>query len=72
MSIRELLEEYIEGSRDGIDVIRMMTGAFNEKSMMSILVLVNQVTRCEQGDLSKEVFGELLKKISGDSNEDSN
>lgn len=62
MSIRELLEEYLSKKIDAIQAIRDLTGMFNPDYALDILVIVNQITRIEQGDLDPETFRSMLDK----------
>lgn len=59
MTLGELLDEYVEGKRDAIETIRTLTGIVREDNAISILAIVNQITRIEQGDMDKDLFKDL-------------
>lgn len=59
MSLKDTLQEYIDGKTDAISVIRMLSGMFNPDYAVNILALVCAITRVEQGDLDKETFKQM-------------
>jgi hypothetical protein len=56
MTLKDLLEEYLDGKRDAISVIRTLSGMFDPANATDLLVLICAVTRIEQGDLDKDTF----------------
>lgn len=72
--MNELLEKYLQGDMSAISLIRALSGVFNPEFATDILVLICQITRVEQGDLSKEVFRSMYtrEEESEDTDEKSN
>lgn len=62
MTIRDLLEEYLQGKLDAISLIRRISGAFDPDHAIDLLSLVCFITRVEQGDLDKDTFRKLWLK----------
>ena len=63
MTILELVEEYLDGKKDAISVIRTISGMFNPDIAVNLLALICAITRVEQGDLDKETMRSVwLKK----------
>ena len=62
MSLKEFLIKYVNGEIDAISAIRSLSGAFNPDHATDILVIVCQITRIEQGDLTKEDFKNIWLK----------
>ena len=63
MTIIDLLEDYSNGTRTAIQVIRDMTGIFNPEHAASILPFVCAITRVEQDDLDMETFRTVYLKL---------
>lgn len=59
MTIKETLEEYLEGKRTAVSVIRVLSGAFNPDAGVSLLALICAITQVEEGDLEKDLFRQL-------------
>ena len=62
MTIKQLLEEYLEGKQSAIHVIRTLSGMFDPNHAVGILTLICAITRAEEGDLDKETFKEVYTK----------
>lgn len=60
MTFDELLEEYITQTITAIEAIRMLSGIFDPETAVDLLVVINQITRVEQGDLDREDLKESL------------
>lgn len=56
MTLKETVNKYANKEMDAISLIRILSGAFNPDHAISILVIICQVTRVEQGDLDIEDF----------------
>lgn len=61
MTLKQTLQEYIvsrdtDSPKTALELIRTISGVFNPDSAVDLLVLVNQVTRLECGDLDIETF----------------
>jgi hypothetical protein len=62
MTIKSLLDEYIDGHQTAIRTIRTLSGMFEPKHAIAILTLICAITRVEEGDLDKETFKEIYAK----------
>jgi hypothetical protein len=62
MSIKDLFEDYFAKKIDAIQAIRTLSAMFVPSHAVSILVMINQITRIEQGDLDEETFRSLYFK----------
>jgi len=56
MSIKELLQSYVDGEITAIEAIRTLSGIFNKDQAPFLLALINNITRLEQKDLDKQTF----------------
>lgn len=56
MTIRNLLEDYLDKKTDAIQTIRTLTGIFDPDNAVDLLVIICQITRIEQGDIDAETF----------------
>lgn len=63
MTIAKLLENYLEGKTDAIQVIRTLSGMFNPNHAVDLLTLICAITRVEQGDLDRETFKDVYIKV---------
>lgn len=61
MSIKELISSYLNKEISAMEAIRMVTGIFNPDAAMDLLVLINQISRHELGDLDTETFKAVYK-----------
>lgn len=62
MTLKEMLLEYVEGRQAAIPLIRALSGMFQPEQAIDRLVIICQIARMEQGDLSKEDFRKLYLK----------
>ena len=62
MTIKSLLDDYLEGKQTPIHVIRTLSGMFNPDHAIGLLTLICAITRVEEGDLDKETFKEIYAK----------
>ena len=62
MTLVKLINEYLDGEKDAITTIRILSGIFNPDHMMTILTLICQITRHAQGDLDTETFRRVYLK----------
>jgi hypothetical protein len=62
MTLKDLLEKYLNGQMTAIHLIRVLSGMFNPDHAINILALICQITRIEEGDLDKETFREIWLK----------
>ena len=69
MTIRDLIEQYLNGDIDAIQAIRDMTGIINPDAAVDIIVVINMVTRHKQGDLDTETFKKLVGITKEEDNE---
>ena len=71
MTLIELCEEYLEGKRTAINVIRTISGMFNPDHAVHLLTFVCAITRIEEGDLDKDTFRKIyLGQGKEDENEE--
>jgi len=56
MTLKEAINKYANKEMDAISLIRILSGVFNPDHAISMLVLICQITRIEQGDLDIEDF----------------
>lgn len=61
MSIKELLNQYINQEITALEVIRTLSGAFNPQHAVDLLAIIQQVVRHEQKDLDTETFKSMFK-----------
>lgn len=61
MKITDLLAQYLRKEVDAIATIRQLSGIFNPATATDLLVLINGITRIEQGDMDRETFAEVWK-----------
>jgi hypothetical protein len=59
MTIKELLDEYLDGKVTAIKAIRRLSGIFTPNTAVDTLALICSITRVEEGDLDKETFKEV-------------
>ena len=62
MTIKSLLDDYLDGKYTAINTIRTLSGMFDPKHAIAILTLICAITRVEEGDLDKEDFREIYAK----------
>jgi len=63
MTLKELLEKYLEGKVTAVRTIRALSGVFNPDQAVDILTLICSITRVEEGDLDKETFRHIWLKM---------
>lgn len=61
MTLKEILVDYVDGNRDAVTTIRILTSIIRPEQAIDILALVNQITRMEHGDMDKDTFVEIYK-----------
>lgn len=61
MPIKELLRQYANGEVKANKAIRMLSGMFNPEHAVSLLSVICQITRVEDGDLEMDLFKEIFE-----------
>lgn len=59
MSIKEALLKYLNKEISALELIQLITGAFNPDQAVDLLALVNQISRHANGDLDTATFKSL-------------
>ena len=60
MTVKEIMEEYLEGKADAISIIRALSGIALQVEAMDTLAVICMITRVEQGDLDKDLLRALV------------
>jgi len=56
MTLQDLLQSYLNKEVTAIHVIRTLTAMFDPEDAINLLVVVNQITRLEEGDMDVKDF----------------
>jgi Ca2+-binding EF-hand superfamily protein len=56
MNIISKCNDYLDGKITSNDLIRSLSGAFDPNHAVTLLALINGVTRVEDGDMDKDMF----------------
>lgn len=59
MTIKSLIQSYLDGKETAIETIRTLSAMFNPDYAVDILAIINSITRVEQGDLGKDELKEI-------------
>lgn len=59
MTIKELLQDYVDNKKTAIEVISTLTGIINPDQAVNIIAIVNQVARHANKDISHETFKDV-------------
>jgi len=51
--MKEEITQYLDGDITAIDLIRTLSGGFDPRDAVSVLVMICAICRVEQGDLDK-------------------
>lgn len=62
MSLKVLLQDYLDGKVTAIHVIRRLSGMFDPAHAVTLLSLICAITRIEEGDLDKDTFRSIWMK----------
>lgn len=59
MTLGDYVKQYADGEIDAIALIRILSGMFNPDHAVSLLAIINFITRIEHGDADRQLLLDL-------------